>query len=363
MIVRVGLLDKNEVYISRLANYHSAHPNEMVQFEISLFTEEQALQKQMARGGRLDVLIAEEELLTEPESYARNLELGFWSEDKHEQMRDGYPVVCRYQKASEIFRAIQGMAAKRNRGTSTFGTQTDGKVFLFLNGAGGAGSSTTAVGCAANLAAQGRNTVYFSLKQNANDEALGVSGRSMTDVMYEIGMWQQLGGTDYGQLQMKLQSMLKQDDETGVHSFSAFDLPVSAMNFKAENVESLLQAIKGTCECCVIDADSFLSPLLLELIRLSDWTVVVSDSTVEGNQKTRKLLDSMEAIDSMDEKLIEGSVGLLYNKFGSTAQKMTELPAYVQELGTVPRYQNAEKSRIIRELSRSSVYTRLENRQ
>lgn len=55
----------------------------------------------------------------------------------------------------------------------------------------------------------------------------------MTDVMYEISMWRQLGGKDQGQLQMKLQSMLKQDNETEVYSFAPFDLPVSAMNFDA----------------------------------------------------------------------------------------------------------------------------------
>lgn len=94
MIVRVGLLDKSDNYISRLANYQNVHSNEAVQFEIYLFTEEQMLRRQMGRGGRIDVLIAEEELLQSPEEYARSMELAFWSEDKHEQMRDGYSLLC-----------------------------------------------------------------------------------------------------------------------------------------------------------------------------------------------------------------------------------------------------------------------------
>ena len=55
MIVRVGLLDKSDNYISRLANYQNVHSNEAVQFEIYLFTEEQMLRRQMGRGGRIDV--------------------------------------------------------------------------------------------------------------------------------------------------------------------------------------------------------------------------------------------------------------------------------------------------------------------
>lgn len=85
MIVRVGFLDKDENYIARLANYYSAHANETVQFEIYLFTKEEALRKQLSRGGRMDLLVAEEDLLPEPEEYSRNMELAFWSTEKHEQ--------------------------------------------------------------------------------------------------------------------------------------------------------------------------------------------------------------------------------------------------------------------------------------
>lgn len=295
MIVRVGFLDKDENYIARLANYYSAHANETVQFEIYLFTKEEALRKQLSRGGRMDLLVAEEDLLPEPEEYSRNMELAFWSTEKHEQKRNGYPVVFRYQKASEIFREFQSMAAKRGHGASSFEMQANGQVVLFINGAGGAGSGTAAAGCAAAMAAQGKNTVCFTLKQNACNDSFDICGSSMTDVMYEISMWRQLGGKDQGQLQMKLQSMLKQDNETEVYSFAPFDLPVSAMNFDAESVENLIQAIKGICERCVISADGTLSPMLLKLIRLADWTVIVSDSTAEGNEKSSKLLDSLEA--------------------------------------------------------------------
>lgn len=55
MIVRVGLLDKSDNYISRLANYQNVHSNEAVQFEIYLFTEEQMLRRQMGRGGRMNM--------------------------------------------------------------------------------------------------------------------------------------------------------------------------------------------------------------------------------------------------------------------------------------------------------------------
>ncbi len=103
--------------------------------------------------------------------------------------------------------------------------------------------------------------------------------------------------------------------------------------------------------------DGTLSPMLLKLIRLADWTVIVSDSTAEGNEKSSKLLDSLEAIDSMDEKLIVGKMGVIFNRFGSTGQKLA-LPKYASELGTIPRHQNADKAHHPG-IAMSSVYSRM----
>lgn len=360
MIIRIGFLDKDENYISRLANYDSAHPSETVQYEVHLFTDANAVKSQIAHAGRLDVLVAEEELLGDPEEYQRKLAVAFWSDDKHEQSRNGCPTINRYQKARDVFRTIQGLSAGRGKHNSCYALDERGKTILFLAGAGGAGCTTAAAGCASYMAAQGKNTIFFSIKQNEESSGFHISGSSMTEVRYELGMWRQLGGTDYSQLQLKLQSMLKQDDETGVLSFAPFDMPVSAMNLEAEEVEGLLKALKGLCDTCVVAIDPYIVPALLKAIRLSDWTVVVSNSTLAGNEKTRKLLDSLEAIDSMDEKLIKGSMGVVYNQFGAMAQK-TDLPPYVRELGVIPNYQNASRSKIIRELSSSRVYEVLEH--
>lgn len=359
MIIRVGFLDKDENYISRLANYDSAHPSETVQYEVHLFTDAAAVKDQIARAGRLDVLVAEEELLGDPSEYLRRMAVAFWSDDKHEQSRNGCPTINRYQKASDVFRTIQGLSVGNGKHTSCYALDEKGETILFLAGAGGAGCTTAAAGCAAYMAARGKNTIYFSLKQNEESSGFHLSGSSMTEVRYELGMWRQLGGTDYSQLQLKLQSMLKQDDETGVLSFAPFDMPVSAMNLEADEVEGLLKALKGLCDVCVVAIDPYISPALLKAIRLADWTVIVSDSTPGGNEKTTKLLGSLEAIDSMDEKLIQGSLGVVYNQFGAAAEK-TQLPAYVRELGVIPKYQNASRPKIARELSGSRVFEALE---
>ncbi|MGN0706813.1 MAG: hypothetical protein ACI4JC_02290 [Faecalibacterium sp.] len=357
MIIRVGLLDRDEVYISRLANYYSTHTSGAAQLELHLYTDALPLKSQVRN---LDVLVADESMLDDPEEYAQKTILSFWSTDKHEIDRAGRPVICRYQRANEIFRQIQSLAASLKSQGSNYQLNETGRILLFLAGSGGAGCSTVAAGCASYFAKQGKNTIYFSMKQNEEKSLFHNSGRSMTDVRYEIAMWRQLGGTNMGQLQVRLNSMLKKDDMTGVLSFAPFDMPVSAMNLEPDDTQALLQAMKGLCQICVISADAYLAPALLKAIQLADWTVVVSNSTPDGNEKASKLLKSLETIDSMDEKLIMGNVGVIYNMFGSTAQK-TDLPNYVQELGTIAKYKNADKERITAELIHNSVYAGLVN--
>lgn len=83
-----------------------------------------------------------------------------------------------------------------------------------------------------------------------------------------------------------------------------------------------MREVCGVCECL---------PFLLTLLRgitAADWVIVVSgNSTTAGNEK-QKLLNSLEANPDMDEKLIEGSVEVIYNKFQLNCGQKMELLKY-----------------------------------
>ncbi len=116
----------------------------------------------------MDLLVAEEDLLPEPEEYSRNMELAFWSTEKHEQKRNGYPVVSvtrRPARSSGNFRAWRQNAAMEHRSFEMQAKWTGRLVYQWSRWCRQrhkAGSGPWAA-----MAAQGKNTVCFTLKQNA----------------------------------------------------------------------------------------------------------------------------------------------------------------------------------------------------
>lgn len=359
MRIRLGLLDDDMRYLNRLTDYFGVHYT--MQIEANLFTEVEELQAFLNQRGRLDVLLASRELLPDPSILPKRIQLAYLSEENGLTMLAGKPAVCKYQKAEAIYRAVQGLAASLDMGEKKYASGGNCEVFLFAGAAGGVGCSTAAMGCAARLAAQGRSTIYISLQQTAMIESVfRTCGASMSRVRYEIKSWKQSGHGDTDKLQMKLQSLLATDPDTHVMCCGGFELPLEAMDMDAGEVEALLKAVAGLCDCCVLDMDGRLNGMLLSAIRGAAWTVLVSDGSTRGNRGLEGLIRSIEILDSTDEPVLHGRLGVLYNRFGSAAAE-AELPVQANLLGKVPNYAGSAEKRIVQELIGSGVYTLLES--
>lgn len=359
MRIRLGLLDDDLRYITRLTDYFSERYT--LQIEANLFTDAAALQTFLRQHGRLDVLLAKQELLPDPESLPGRIQLAYLCEESGISRQGDRPAICKYQKAEAIYRAVQGLAASVDAGGRQYAADGNCDVFLFAGVTGGVGCSTAAMGCAARLAAQGRNVLYINLQQTAMlDTVFRVRGASMTRVRYELKSWRQGGGTDLGKLQLKLQSLLATDPDTHVMSYDGFELPLEAMDMDEAELQSLLQAAAGLCECCVLDMDGILNKRLLAAIRRAAWTVLVSDGSAKGNRCLERLLRSIEIQDGTDEPVLQGRLGVLYSRFGSAATE-TDLPPQANLLGSIPNYAGAGEKRIVQELIGSGVFALLES--
>lgn len=359
MRIRLGLLDDDIRYLNKLTDYLGVHYT--LQVEANLFTELDELQAFLDHRGRLDVLLASRELLPDPTVLPGRIQLAYLSEEKGLSMLAGKTAVCKYQKAEGIYRAVQGLAASLDVGEKKYSSGGSCQVFLFAGAAGGVGCSTAAMGCAARMAAQGKNTLYISLQQSANaDSVFSVCGASVSRVRYEIKSWKQSGNGDIGKLQMKCQSLLATDPETRVMCYNGFDLPLEAMDLDKSEAEALLKAVAGLCDVCVLDMDGTMNSVLLTTIRGADWTVLVSDGSAKCNRALERLIRSIEILDGTDEPVLHGNLGVLYTRFGSAASE-AELSEQAKLLGKVPNYAGSTEKRIVQELIGSSVFAMLES--
>lgn len=366
MIVRLGLMDQDERYLSRIAAFFSAHPEDTMQLELCLFSSVEECNAYLSANGRLDILLAAPELLPDPAALKKPTILAYLSEDKSMTAWAGCPAVCKYQKASAILRSIQGLAANIHNAGGSYDLGGGGRVVLFAGSAGGAGCSTAAMACAVHLAAQGRRTVYFSLQQNAQPELFFAGhGASMSDVHYSYQEWQRMAGGETSEdsrrsLQLKLKSMLATDEKTHVDSFAGFTLPLDAMDFDGAEAAGLIRALAAQYDCCVVDADGRLDDTLLQALPCAQWFVAVSDGTEKCNRALTRLLTSLRELNSAGDALLTGEAAVLYNRFGSQARPAADLPGYVQVLGQIPRYSNAAPGGIITEIASGAFFAALE---
>lgn len=366
MIVRLGLLDQDERYLEKIAAYISAHPDETLRLELCLFTSVEDCNAYLSTNARLDILLAVPALLPDPSVLKRQVILAYLGDDKTMTAWQGHPAICKYQKASLFLRSVQGLAANLQNLGGSYNLGGNGAALLFMGAAGGVGCSTAAMACAARLASQGRRVVYLSLQPNAMPELFFEGhGSSMSDVHYSYQEWKhRLSDGDSAEnlrsLQLKLKSLLATDAGTRVDCFAGFTLPLDAMDFTGSEAADLVKALTAQYDYCVVDVDSQLSELLLQVLPCVQWLTVVSDGTTKCNRAMSRLLEALQVLSSSQEARWNCEMAVLYNQFGSRAQREDNVPAYVKQLGEIPRYGNALQKDIVPEIARGTLFDGLE---
>ena len=99
MIVRLGLLDRDERYLNKIAAYISAHADEAMRLELCLFASLEECNAYLSTNSRLDILLATPELLPDPTALVRKPILAYLSDDKTMTAWADHPAICKYQKA------------------------------------------------------------------------------------------------------------------------------------------------------------------------------------------------------------------------------------------------------------------------
>lgn len=366
MIICLGFLDRDEKYLDKIAAYISAHPDDIMRLELCLFTSVEECNAYLATNARMDILLATPELLPDPSVLVRQPILAYLSDDKTMTAWADHPAICKYQKASLLLRFVQGLAANIRNAGGSYTLGGNGTILLFMGACGGVGCSTAAMACAVQQAARGKRVVYFSLQQNAMPELFfGDQGKSMSDVHYAYQEWQHLLPQSNGQenirsLQLKLKSLLVTDERTGVDYFAGFTLPVDAMDFTGNEAEDLVKALAAQYDCCIVDTDSQLNVMLMQMLSCVQWLTVVSDGTPKSNQAMVRLLESLKVLRGSQETSMNCDVAVLYNQFGSHAKLMQNTPSHVKKLGEIPRYGNALQKDIVAEITKGTFFDGLE---
>ena len=346
MRIRLGILGTDQRYISQLSNFLATRY--AAQLEISQFSAVDDLMAFIGSKQRIDILLAFQESLPDPSEVPEKIIVAYLVEDRDVASISGKPAICKYQRAEDIFREVESLAASLETGKKKYAVNGHCRIVTVMGACGGTGASTVAASLAARLSMQGKRVVYFPLQQNARPKDLFQTlGASMTKVRYEIRSALVAGGNQK-KLQLKLQSMMVRDESTGVYAFDAFELPIEKRGIEDEEINLLMQSVTEICDICIFDIDNVLDDIMIRFLERSSWTLLVTDGSDKANDA--KMLKSIEILDNSEELSPEGKIGIIYNRFGSHSSEMQNLPAFVEICSMFPNYKNAPSTLIMQEM-------------
>ena len=331
MKIRLGLLDSNEQYTSRLMAYFNRQYSG--QLDIYLFTTVSSFEE-FSRSHKIDVLIAEPEIVPAEFKAPRNVVFAFFSDSQDIESIRNIRAVCRYQKADLIFKEVVNLYSELNSDTTYRSGEGPGKIITFFGTAGGVGTTTAAVACAMTIAAGGKSVLFINLEQNGDLQYFlnGEGTSTLSDVLYAVK-------SKRANLGLKLNSMVKKDT-SGVCFFDSFAVMLDSLELGVKEVKNVISAMvsTGEYEYLVLDLGSNYDEIRGEIMSEAATCFLVGDGTPVSNIKTARFVKAMELKDASSHDRLLSHTNILYNKFGAKSVEAVCDP-FVKTFGKITTYE------------------------
>lgn len=353
MRIRLAILDSDQNYLNRLSVVFTNKYADKIEY-YSFTDEKQALDS--VNTGRIDVFLANSNFLIDVEALSPKCAFAYIVETTEIESIRNQAAVGKYQKADLFYKQILGLYAEKTKTTTGYklnGTSNT-KVVSFLSFAGGMGSSTVAAAFAIYAAKQRKKVLYLNLEELGSAESFfeGQGQFNFSDVIYAVK-------SKKGNIGLKLESCVKQD-ESGVYFY---DSPENALDLtELEETELLLlieeMGISGAYDDIVLDIDFRLSERVLSLLTISSAIVLVNDGMELSNKKFINAYRALESYEQQKNVSIMSKAYLFYNKF-SNKLSQTIQGIELQELGGVPKIENADIRQIVKQIALVAEFGKL----
>lgn len=357
MKLKVGLLDTDEFFVSRLVSALNEYKKEeFVIYPFPSFDKARIAAKTMG----LHVLLVEEGLEIDPSLLAcpyiyisEQNSADFPKED------GGKKRICKYRSITDWYSLLCSFCSVNPTSTEG-GEETDTgtkqmKLCLFISGGGGAGSSTAAAAFALHLAKKGKPVVYLNFENFPSTDLFfeGTANYDMSDLIFAVRSHK-----------YEMETLVKHAicrDESGVQFIHPCPITSDRFSLSGEEIIQICQQVfEGSNQATLVvdmnvdGTESFILPFLY-----AQKTVIVSNGKWHTNQKTEQLLDSLPFLCNLTAFEVAQKVLLLYNQFHPNGGQLLELPE-LGKLGGIHEVEaKTEKERLFL-LEPLSPFQRLE---
>lgn len=364
MKIRLGLLDNNQKYVSKILAYFNRHHSE--ELEVYVFSSYEAF-SQFIKNKQIDVLLAEPELVTQGTAFPKSISVGYLAESADIETIYGVEAVCRYQKADLIYKEIVNLYAELDKKFTYKSGKQNTHMLAFFGASGGVGTTTAAVCCAEALAIAGKSVLYLNLEQNGVTDSYltGEGTMTLTDVLYAVkSKYIETGDADAvkarkANLSLKFSSIVRQD-ESGVYFFEPFAVLLDALSLKKEDILEIIKVLteSGIYEHIVLDLGSYLDGWRKELLGEAERIFLVSSGTEISNSKLLRLVNAIEIEDSQKDTRVLSNVSIFYNRFGSDSADAVcaqDIPVFAR----IQNFKGGSTDEIMREIASAGSFREL----
>ncbi len=352
MKIRLVILEDDKSYLNRItAVFNTKY---MDKLEIYSFTSEEGIYRTLA-ASRIDVFLAGDAFEIDTQKVPPRCGFAYLVHSSDIESLRGEPALCKFQKAELIYKQILNIFAEKTVAITGSGLEGRGRVILFTGAAGGVGCTSAAMGCSMYFAGRGKKAVYLNLEilGNADGFFRGEGQGNFSDIIYAVK-------SRKANLSLKLESLVKQDT-SGAFFFSAPNTALDMLELKPEEISRIIAELKSSCgyDYVILDISMQFGKELLNLFQNCSNVVFVSDGSVTANDKTARMLRSMDILEEQGEGRRMYDTGILYNRFSSrNSVKLKE--SGIREIGGIKRFEECSPRQLCVKISEQDVFRSLE---
>lgn len=343
MKIRLAIIDGDRQYLERLT---AAFQNQFAdQLEIYSFTTDETAYENFKQQ-RVDVIVMSDSFRVNRELVPKNCGFSYLTETSGIDTIEDESAICKYQKIDYIYKGILGLYAENAGAIGNHLGSNTVKVCSFFSITGGAGSSSLAAATALQMAKAGKRTLYLNMEQTGGSnlyfQAPGEG--SFSDVIYMLK-------SKRINLALKIQSMVKQTTE-GVYFFDDCTQAMDMLEITEDEFTKLIEVVEtaGMFDVVIIDAGSYLTPVVFQAFGASAKVVCVSDGSEICQHKFEQMIEILEIKERQSEIPMIPRIAIAYNKFSNKTGVAVDMGKY-PVLGGMPKYENMNTRQIIERLS------------
>ncbi|MDL2301869.1 AAA family ATPase [Lachnospiraceae bacterium OttesenSCG-928-D06] len=321
--MKVAILDTNETYLKKLHNYWSKTYGSTALI-VYVFSDSEQLIKCVA-SEKIDVILLNHQMEIDIETLPKqSLKLYLLPGKKGGEL-NGIVALPKNGNADGLYmRMMELYDAHMNIEHH----EMPGQVVLVTSPIGGCGTTSVAIGLGKYMAGNGKRVLYLNLETiNAMEIQLnGNPEKCMDDLFY-------LCQSNRKNISYSLENMLTKDN-SGLYYIAQCKNPLEFQEKTKEDIKEMLTLVseKGSFDMIIVDKSFILDEITIELMKLTDTMLLITDSGIVGGKKLEHAKLLMEELEHRNIPCMS-KTKVIYNKSKKIAEERPNVLGMIPEFG------------------------------